>query len=94
MRVSSGGSCYLQGNAGSGTAAGLLFGDAGVSLTSNGDLVWGDSLRTHQEAYFDSTGDLSDGLLFRNSCGDVVHHIAPGDTVLLRGWVVEDFPEF
>lgn len=94
MKVTNGGYCYLEGAVGDGTASGLLFGDGGVSLTSNGDLVWGDSLRTHQEAYFDSAGDLSDGLLFRSNCGEVVQHIAPGDTVLLRGWVVEEFPEF
>jgi hypothetical protein len=94
MTVTDAGYVYLKGTAGSGTPTGLLFG-SGVGLSTDGNLVWGDTLLTHQEAYFDSTGSLDDGLVFRNSCGEVVHLItATDDSVLVRGWDVEGFPEF
>jgi hypothetical protein len=93
MRITNGGYQYLEGSAGGGSLSGLRFGPS-VCISTAGQFVWGDTLLSHQEAFFDSTGTLSGGLLFRSNCGEIVAHISEDDTVRIRGWDVEQFPEF
>jgi len=93
MRITNGGYCYLKGTAGTGSPSGLRFGPS-ISLSTSGNLTWGDTLLPHQEAWFDSLGDVTGGLLYRSNCGERVHHISSADTVRTRGWLVESFAEF